>query len=73
MLWEYAKACIIVVALFGAWVWVQAAWRKTFARPADDDVLAGRGGCHSCTCEQPCENKTANAPAQATPSQTTDH
>lgn len=58
LLLEFLKAAVGLGAVLLLWLGVQLAWRRTFpGTPADEDVLAGRLGCHGCTCSTPCENK----------------
>ena len=50
------KAFIGIMVIFGGWLLVQTAWRRVFpGLPADEDVLAGRMGCHGCHCATPCK------------------
>ena len=52
-------AIISITGLVLGWVLIQNMWRKNFAGMiTDEDVLADRRSCKSCTCEQPCSNKT---------------
>ena len=56
MLSSYITAIIIVCFLMVLWMFVQFAWRKVFPGVADDeDVLAGRKGCGSCSHEFDCQ------------------
>jgi len=66
MLGSYLTGIIGVVALLAIWVAVQLCWRKVFADAwSDPDALAGRMGCHGCSCETVCERKAAES-AQTT-------
>jgi hypothetical protein len=52
---ELAKVLIGMAVILGAWLAVQMAWRRVFpGTPADEDVLAGRFGCHGCSRETEC-------------------
>ncbi len=49
-----------IIGMMLIWALVQKFWGNTFSDYiADDDVLAGRGGCGNCGCTTACENKTA--------------
>ena len=62
---NHALALVALAALTAAWLAVQLAWRRAFpAEGGDPDALAGRLGCHGCRCEQPCERRAAQGPAQ---------
>ena len=56
---EFLKAGLGLGALLALWLGVQIAWRRAFPGhvPVDEDILAGRLGCHDCTCSTPCENR----------------
>jgi len=55
---EYLRAVAGLGLILGAWLLVQSVWRRAFpGTPADEDVLAGRLGCHGCTCSEHCENR----------------
>ena len=52
-------AIISITALVLGWVLIQNMWRKNFGEMiTDEDVLADRRSCQSCTCEKPCPNKS---------------
>ena len=56
MIFEFAKAALVLTALVSGWLAVQLAWRRVFSGiPADEDALADRLGCHGCACPTPCE------------------
>ena len=45
-----------IVFLMMMWLVVQLAWKRTFPEVrGDEDVLAGRSGCHGCTQDGHCE------------------
>lgn len=49
------KALLGITVILCGWLLVQALWRRGFPQtPADEDVLAGRLGCHNCACPAPC-------------------
>lgn len=66
MLESYLIGIGAILALLAIWVAVQIGWRKVFADVwSDPDALAGRMGCHGCSCETVCERKAAES-AEAT-------
>lgn len=55
---ELLKAMLGLAAILGVWLLVQRAFCATLpGAAADGDALAGRLGCHGCTCETSCENR----------------
>ena len=50
-------AVLLTPLLLVGWVIVQAAWRRSFELTPDDDALAARGGCSSCSgrCSNACK------------------
>jgi hypothetical protein len=51
----------IIFILFG-WLLVQTAWRRVFPdTPIDEDVLAGRLGCHDCSRQTTCDGANRGA------------
>jgi len=63
MLQTYLTATVLMILISCLWLAVQRLWRRSFPehRSADGDALAGRGGCHNCSCEKShCENSTTN-------------
>lgn len=51
-------ATISITGLVLGWVLIQNMWRKNFGDMiTDEDVLADRRSCKSCTCEKPCPAK----------------
>ncbi len=65
MLATALKAIIVITVLLGGWMLVQAAWRRVFPdRAVDEDVMAGRLGCHQCPCDAPCERPGSETPNQ---------
>ena len=68
------KAVLGILVITGGWLLVQVAWRRVFPGVApDEDVLAGRIGCHDCprdsSCHQPnCE--AGGVPAPTNPRKT---
>ena len=57
-------AMLGIAGLACGWLLVLTGWRRVFpehTRP-DDDVLASRLGCGSCSCSTPCEQRRAEAP-----------
>ena len=63
-------AILAITTIVVLWLLVQVAWRRVFpGTPADEDVLAGRLGCHGCKCKLPCAEKNClrdHAPAPPT-------
>ena len=58
MLTNVITALLGVTTILLCWLLVQAAWRRVFPEtPADEDILAGRLGCHGCACKSSCEEK----------------
>ena len=56
MLVSALKAVIGIVTILGGWLLVQVAWRRVFpGTPCDEDVLAGRIGCHDCPRDSSCD------------------
>ena len=50
------KAILGILLILGGSLLVQAAWRRVFPGvAADEDVLAGRLGCHACPRQLSCE------------------
>ena len=71
MLTTAIKAIIGITVILGGWLLVQAAWRRVFpGTPIDEDVLAGRLGCHQCPCERPCDELNRNTGRSALPKPT---
>ena len=61
LLFELLKASVGLGTLVLLWLAVQSAWRRVFSdTPADEDVLAGRLGCHGCGCAKPCDKRDAH-------------
>lgn len=63
MLQTYLTAILVMFAVSGLWLAVQRLWRRSFPQECADsgDALAGRGGCHNCSCGKAhCENSTQN-------------
>jgi len=53
---SYLVGVAAIVILAVSWVAVQNAWRRAFPDAfSDPDVLAGRTGCHGCSCTDVCE------------------
>jgi hypothetical protein len=72
MAFELLKAALGIAVIFGLWLLVQRAWLATTpGRSAADDALAGRTGCHDCTCGNPggdhCENNSSTRNAAQNP------
>jgi hypothetical protein len=56
---EILKAMGGITVVLVAWLAVQRAWGRAFpGRAPGGDALQGRTGCHGCTCDGTCENKT---------------
>ena len=56
MLTTAIKTVLGIIVIFGGWLLVQAAWRRVFPGVAvDEDILAGRIGCHGCTQDSSCD------------------
>lgn len=53
-----------IAAIFGAWILVQSAWRRTFPGARDgEDVMDGRLGCRHCPREPACRLSHCDGPA----------
>lgn len=47
-----------ITGLMIFWLFIQNIWRDQFSDMiSDEDVLAARGGCGNCGCENICVNK----------------
>ncbi len=58
--WLIGPLAVVLMAV--AWIGVQVAWMKVFARAgADPDALAGRPGCHGCGTHRRCLKRSAGA------------
>jgi hypothetical protein len=58
LLTSYVTGIAVIVAVSLGWVAVQLAWRKAFPEfSGDPDALAGRMGCHGCSCTDVCEKR----------------
>lgn len=56
MLLAALKTIVALTVILCGWLLVQGAWRRIFpGTPADEDVMAGRLGCHQCPRESTCE------------------
>jgi len=56
------KAIIGITVILSGWLLVQTAWRQVFpGTPADEDILAGRLGCHGCSRQDSCEKTNCDA------------
>jgi len=53
MLTSLLPALAWLVFLLAGWLAVQRLWQRHFAEQdsPDGDALAGRGGCHGCSCK----------------------
>ena len=60
MLIDYLIAPAIIVALMTLWISIQFAWKRLFPEQiTDEDVLAMRRKCGTCTLNEDCfENDT---------------
>jgi hypothetical protein len=60
-LYPYLVAIVGIALMMTVWVLVQLAWRRTFPNVGrDEDVLAGRSGCHGCAQDGHCDKQTAS-------------
>jgi hypothetical protein len=57
-IYPYLLTMGAIVFLMLMWLLVQLAWKKTFPEvQGDEDVLAGRSGCHGCSQDGHCETQ----------------
>lgn len=65
LLLEYATGMAVLVLLIGVWFGTQNAWRRVFpTSSAEDDPLADRPSCGSCTRFDACERGAATFDAR---------
>ena len=58
MIFSTIKALVVMLVIISGWLLIQGVWRRAFpGTPFDEDVLAGRIGCHHCPCDNHCENE----------------
>jgi len=57
MLEPLIKATLGITVIMIAWLAVQFVFARRMGTPAGEDVMAGRSGCHGCTCQTPCEKR----------------
>ncbi len=52
---ELLKAAVAIIAMLGAWVAIEAAWRRTFPQRAAAKEASAGHGCHSCGDRDSCD------------------
>ena len=66
MIETLTKAFLGISIILTGWLLVQVAWRRVFpGTPPGEDPLAGRLGCHNCSCQTPCDGANRDAHGSA--------